>query len=132
MLTLFPIQFLALFAYFILRVTTGLILLYLTRQHFKYRGELSNVLVLPIFPFGKIAVWVLIISEFIVGILLTLGLLTQVGAILLIIISIKMSLMRGFFYHHSLPNRLTYFLLMAVGFSLLITGGGVFAFDLPI
>ena len=132
MLNLFPIQFLALFAYFILRIITGLVFLNLGLKHYKKREELSSVLVLPIFPFGKISVIVLITFELIIGTLLILGLFTQIAAILIILIAIKMLFLRHRFIHDSLPSKLTYFLLLGIGISLLITGAGVFAFDLPI
>lgn len=132
MLNLFPIQFLALLAYFILRVITGLVLLWLAKRHFQFRHELSTILVLPIFPFGKITVTILIITEIIAGALLTLGAFTQIGALLLILLSLDMLLFRQKFQHHTLPNKLTYLLLLAIGLSLFITGAGAFAFDLPI
>ena len=132
MLNLFPIQFLALLAYFILRVITGLVLLWLAKRHFQFRHELSTILVLPIFPFGKITVTILIITEIIAGALLTLGAFTQIGALLLILLSLDMLLFRQKFQHQTLPNKLTYLLLLAIGLSLFITGAGAFAFDLPI
>ncbi len=132
MLNLFPIQFLALFAYFILRIITGLVFLNLGLKHYKKREELSSVLILPIFPFGKISVIILITFELIIGTLLILGLFTQIAAILIILTSVKMLFLRHRFTHDSLPSKLTYFLLLGIGISLLITGAGVFAFDLPI
>jgi hypothetical protein len=89
MLNLFPIQFLALFAYFILRVLTGLSILWLGHQHYQHRHDLSQILVLPIFPFGKTAVFFLVFTEVVIGTLLTIGLFTQAGAILLMLLSLK-------------------------------------------
>ncbi len=132
MLNLFPIQFLALFAYFVLRVITGLTILWFGHKHYQHRHELSQVLVLPIFPFGKTAVFFLICIEIIIGILLTIGLFTQAGAILLMLLSLKMIFLYNHFHHPTLPSKITYLLLFAIGFSLFITGGGIFAFDLPI
>jgi uncharacterized membrane protein YphA (DoxX/SURF4 family) len=132
MLNLFPIQFLALFAYFILRVLTGLSILWLGHQHYQHRHDLSQILVLPIFPFGKTAVFFLVFTEVVIGTLLTIGLFTQAGAILLMLLSLKMIVLHKYFHHPTLPNRLTYLLFFAIGFSLFITGAGVFAFDLPI
>lgn len=132
MLNLFPIQFLSLFAYFILRVITGLVVLWLGFKHYQHRNELSDILVLPIFPFGKTAVFFLVLTEIIIGTLLTIGLFTQAGAILLMLLSLKMMVLYKHFNHPTLPNKLTYLLLFAIGFSLFITGAGIFAFDLPI
>lgn len=132
MLNLFPIQFLSLFAYFILRVVTGFVLLILCRRHLKYKEELSNIIKLPFFPFGKFSVILLITTEFIIGCLLILGLYTQIGALLLIILSAKMLLFNKYWQHHTIPKKLTLVLLLAIGLSLFITGAGIFAFDLPI
>ena len=132
MLNLFPIQFLALFAYLILRVITGLVLIHLSFKHFEHRHELAEILKLPLFPFGKTSVILLVSTEIFIGITLTLGLFTQVGAILLILLSLKMLVLRKRFKHRTLPTPLTYILLFAIGFSLFITGAGALAFDLPI
>ena len=91
MLNLFPIQFLALLAYFILRVMTGLAVLWLAKRHFQFRHELSTVLVLPFFPFGKVTTIVLIITEMVAGALLVLGAFTQIGALLLILLSLDIT-----------------------------------------
>lgn len=132
MLNPFPIQFLSLFAYFILRVVIGLFFLILGHCHFKQRDSLSSALTLKIFPFGKIITLILILTEIIIGFLFILGLYTQIAALITLIMSFKMMLFRNKFNHPALPTRLTYLLLFAISFSLFITGAGVFAFDLPI
>lgn len=90
------------------------------------------MLVLPIFPFGKISVAVLIITELVIGTLFVLGLYTQIAALITILMSIKMIVLRNRFNHPALPSRLIYFLFLGIGCSLFITGAGVLAFDLPI
>ncbi len=132
MLNPFPIQFLSLFAYFILRIFIGFILLVFSFKHWKQRESLYQALVLPIFPFGKISVTILIISELILGTLFVLGLYTQIAALITILMSIKMIILRNKFTHPALPSRLVYLLFLGIGCSLFITGGGVLAFDLPI
>ncbi|MEZ4103857.1 MAG: hypothetical protein R3B60_01065 [Candidatus Paceibacterota bacterium] len=132
MLNLFPIQFLSLFAYFILRIITGFILLSLSKKHFIYRQELISIIKLPVFPFGKFSTFLLIITEFIISCSLVLGVYTQIGALLLVILSLKMLVFNKYFKHHTIPSKTTYLLLAAIGISLFITGAGVFAFDLPI
>jgi uncharacterized membrane protein YphA (DoxX/SURF4 family) len=132
MLNPFPIQFLSLFAYFILRIFIGFILLVFGFRHWKQRESLYPVLVLPIFPFGKISVAILIISELVIGTLFVLGLYTQIAALITILMSIKMIILRKKFSHPALPSRLVYFLFLGISCSLFITGAGVLAFDLPI
>ncbi len=132
MLNLFPIQFLALLAYFLLRVITGLALMVLGFSHLRCRHELAPVLRLRIFPFGRINLWLLVLFELFVSTLLVLGLFTQGAALLLIAYSTKMSIFNKSFAHRTIPGRLTYCLFLGIGLSLLITGAGAFAFDLPI
>jgi uncharacterized membrane protein YphA (DoxX/SURF4 family) len=132
MLNPFPIQFLSLLAYLVLRVITGFVLLILGYRHFTVRKELAQILTLPFFPFGGIATTFLILTELIVGVLFVLGMHTQIAALVLIAMSFKMLVLRPWFNHNSLPPRLMYLLFLAIGCSLFITGAGVFAFDLPI
>lgn len=132
MLNLFPIQFLSLLAYFILRSITGITLLLLGCRHLKNGSALVPFFSTLPLRLGKTSVALLIFTELTAGTLITLGLYTQLGAILLIILSIKMLIWRNRLQHPTIPSRLTYFLLLGIGMSLLITGAGVFAFDLPI
>jgi uncharacterized membrane protein YphA (DoxX/SURF4 family) len=132
MLNPFPIQFLSLLAYFILRVLTGLVLLTLGYRHFEARKVLNTILVLPLFPFGTVTTTVLIMAELVIGALFILGAFTQIAALLAMIMSFKMIVLKSRFAHSSIPGRLFYVLLLAISCSLFITGAGVFAFDLPI
>lgn len=132
MLNPFPIQFLALLAYLILRVLAGVVLLILGVRHFKQRVSLYPVLTLPIFPFGKITTLMLIASELTIGALFILGMHTQIAALLLMAMSVKMLFLRKRFSHPTLPSRLFYLLLFAIACSLFITGAGALAFDLPL
>ena len=132
MLNPFPIQFLSLLAYLILRVIAGLVLVFLSYRHFRVRKELAQILTLPFFPFGGVATTFLILTELIVGVLFVLGMQTQIAALVLIAMSFKMIILRSKFNHESMPSRLMYLLFLAIGCSLFITGAGVFAFDLPI
>ncbi|HMO77590.1 MAG TPA: hypothetical protein PKA42_00340 [Candidatus Paceibacterota bacterium] len=132
MLNPFPIQFLALLAFFILRVIVGFAFIHLAQRHFKHRQALHPTLVLPFFPFGKIHTFVLIITELVIGVMFLVGFYTQIAALLTILMSLKMLVLRNKFVTPHLPNRLTYLLLFGIGCSLFITGAGIFAFDLPI
>lgn len=132
MLNPFPIQFLSLIAYLILRVLTGLVLLTLGYRHFKVRKALSRILVLPFFPFGIITTTALIVAEVVIGTLFILGAYTQIAALLAIGMSLKMIVLKSRFSHTTIPNRLFYVLLFAISCSLFITGAGALAFDLPI
>ena len=76
--------------------------------------------------------WYMGLFEIIIGTLFTLGFLTQVAALLAIFLSVKILIMYRHFIHPLIPQRLFYILLLAISFSLFITGAGIFAFDLPI
>lgn len=132
MLSIFPIHFLSLFAYFILRVIVGLILLYLGLRHAQYYQELKQVLRLSWWPFGSFTAGIFALGEIILGGLILVGAWTQLATLLTAIMCLKMLIMRNWFQHPTIPSRLFYFLLLGSTLSLTITGAGVFAFDLPL
>ncbi len=132
MLNLFPIQWLALLAYFILRLFVGCILLFLARSHLHVYRELVITSTCPIFPKKPLPIILLIVVEIILGVLFLVGIFTQVAAIGLFLLSLKMLWWRNRFTHFSIPSALVYIILIGCSLSLFITGAGMFAFDLPI
>jgi uncharacterized membrane protein YphA (DoxX/SURF4 family) len=132
MLNPFPIQFLALFSYFILRVFVGGVLCYLGLLHFRSRHTLKGVLTLAWWPYGSISTFLLVVTELTLSIMFTLGFLTQVASLILALTSLKMLVLRGRFDHPALPPRLVYVLFLGAALCLFITGAGAFAFDLPL
>lgn len=132
MLNIFPIQFLAPFAYVLLRVALGIIFLYLGLSHVKHRQELRYVFTLPILPFGLFFTWYIALAELIIGSLFIAGLYTQIAALLAVLYTSKLLVMYKRFSHPLLPTKMSLFLLLVSSISLLITGAGPFAFDLPI
>ncbi len=132
MLNPFPIQFLALLAYLLLRVFVGAILLYLGIRHWQTRHTLKETLVLPWWPFGTTTTLVLIIAELVLGTLFILGAYTQYAALITMLICLDFMLFRHRFTHETLPARIFYVLLFGCALSLFITGAGALAFDLPI
>lgn len=132
MLNIFPLQWLALFAYFILRVWVGGILFYLGVQHIKSYRELVATTTWLLLPKYKLPIVLLIASEFILSIMLLAGAYTQLVVLGIFMLSVKMILWRGRFSHSSVPDRWFYFLLLGCCLSIFITGAGAIAFDLPI
>ncbi len=128
----FPIQFLAMFAYFLLRVCVGLVLLYLGKKHWRARRELGLVFTLSWWPYGKLSAVLLAVFELILGGLFIVGAYTQYAALGLLLMSVKMLVLRNQFTHHTLPSPALYFLLVGISLSLFITGAGALAVDLPI
>jgi uncharacterized membrane protein YphA (DoxX/SURF4 family) len=132
MLTLFPIQWLALLAYFILRIVVGLVIFYLGVRHLQNRHTIAPRLSPPLFPFPLTATWLVALTEISSGLLLIFGIYTQIGALLLIALALKMLVWYARLGQWFVPSRITLVLFMAIGLSLFITGAGAFAFDLPI
>lgn len=131
MLSVWPTHFLSLFAYFILRCFVGFILFYLGIRHLQYHQELKQIMRLSWWPFGAISAGLLAMTEIILGSLLIVGAYTQIAALLVALLSLKLLFMRGWFPHHTIPPKLFYFLLLGASLSLIITGAGALAFDLP-
>jgi uncharacterized membrane protein YphA (DoxX/SURF4 family) len=128
----FPIQFLSLFAYFLLRVITGFILLSLSQKHFKARRNAAYTFPLPLIPFPAWQLTILAALEAVAGILFIVGAYTQYVALgamaycLFCIIKYRKIALPHF------PPRIFFVLLFGVALSLFITGAGALAVDLPI
>lgn len=132
MLNPFPIQFLAMLAYLILRVTIAGILIYLGISHLKHRHELKEVFTLSWFPYGTTTAWTFALLEIILGLFIFSGAHTQYAVLVVLIMSCKMLLMRHWFNHPTIPPKIFYVLLLGASLTLFITGAGALAFDLPI
>lgn len=132
MLNPFPIQWLALLAYFLLRLFIGGILIFLAINHYRYRRELQQVFVLSWFPYGRFISLAFPLGECIIACFILAGAWTQFACLALMVMSSKMIIMRNWFDHHSLPPKIFYVLLFGATVSLFITGAGLLAFDLPI
>ncbi len=132
MLILFPIQFLAPLAYTALRVCIAIIFIHLSVTHVKNRQSLAEVFTTPLFPFPSFIVWYLVSIELTIGILMFLGLFTQIAALLSMLLSLKCIVMHARFTHPLIPSRLFFTLLFFASLLLFITGAGAVAIDLPI
>ncbi len=134
MLNPFPIQFLSMLAYTLLRICVGFLLLRIGLKHGAARTVLPQELMntFPFFPFGRTALWMIVVSELVAGVMFLLGFYTQIAAIIMMIFCVKLIV-----WHRRLPaqyfeHRSFYVLLFFASLSLFITGAGAFAFDLPI
>jgi uncharacterized membrane protein YphA (DoxX/SURF4 family) len=132
MLNLFPIQFLSLLAYAMLRIVIGIVFLVLARKHITEFSTLAPHISWPGIRSGRLVLTLLIISELIIGGLLIVGLYTQLAALMSIALCLKLMTWHHRFPIGSIPTRLSFVLLLAISISLFITGAGFFAFDLPI
>ncbi|MCA9363638.1 hypothetical protein KC727_00225 [Candidatus Kaiserbacteria bacterium] len=132
MLNLFPIQFLSLIAYAILRIIVGALLVRIGYTHIVRRVDL-----LPLrgFSFGRYSTMLVLLFgylEVVIGTLFVVGLYTQAAALAGIVLSLYMLIRYTRFPSPHIPDRTFYILLLAASLSLFITGAGIFAFDLPI
>jgi uncharacterized membrane protein YphA (DoxX/SURF4 family) len=132
MLNLFPIQFLAPVAYLLLRVCLGFVLIRLGRSHLRNRESLKEVFTFTLFPYGLFFTWYVALFEIVLGLMFIFGFLTQLAALFTILYALKFLIMRKRFIHPSIPTPLVYVFIFITALSLLITGAGIFAFDLPI
>lgn len=146
MLSIFPeLLSLGLLAPFFLRVAVGFIFLRNGWRHAKIARtsplestvESNETPAAPTFqhhwgPFGTFLLWYLVILEAVAGVLLILGLLTQLaalGGMFLIIAYLRLHK----HYPKLAPYSTTlYLLVLIICFSLLFLGAGRPAFDLPL
>jgi uncharacterized membrane protein YphA (DoxX/SURF4 family) len=129
-----PFPELLVFSFFaptLLRVTAAIIFGYLAYRHFERRDAIAQTR-FPIVGQGAWIAWVAIIIEVVVAVALLLGYDTQYAAILGALGALKQWVWRGKFSSYFFLTRSASFMLLVICLSLLITGAGAFAFDLPL
>jgi len=119
------------FAPTILRFAAACIFFYLAYRHYQNRDAISRTRY-PIVGTGGWIVWCAIILEFIVALGLFLGYYTQITAIIGVIAALKHIVWRGKFPAFFWLTRSAALLLLVICFSLLLSGAGALAFDLPL
>ena len=135
MLNPFPdLLVLGLLAPFILRVTLGLLFLMSGWRHAtrERREGIASTLRVAWGSAGTFFIWYLAGIEILVGIALIFGFLTQIAALVGIIISAKMLFFRKRYPMIALQNVTHYVLVIAICVSLLLSGAGALAIDIPL
>ncbi|MDB9944445.1 DoxX family membrane protein [bacterium] len=132
MLNPFPIQWLAMLAYFILRVFVGGILVYLGYSHLKNRDSLKYALSIPWFPYSGFSIFMMYMTELVIGSMFITGFYTQYAAIIGMVLAVKILFFYKRFTSPHIPSKLFWALIFGACLSLFITGAGAFSFDLPI
>ena len=134
MLNPFPIQYLSMVAYALLRLCVGVLFMRMGYQHLAARKTIPDLIKnsFPFFPFGRTALFMIVATELITGALFTLGFYTQIAAILSMAFCIKLLVWNKRLPANYFQNRTFYVLLFFASASLFITGAGFIAFDLPI
>jgi hypothetical protein len=133
MLSLFPS--LLQYTYFmptLFRLTVAAVFVYLVIYHFKHKKVFASELKMVSHEVASWFVGIAILVEMVVAAGFFLGFGTQLVAILGILGFAKMALFKNKFPTYAPLSRLSYVLLIVICFSILVTGAGVFAFDLPL
>lgn len=132
MLTLFPgLLVYSFFAPTLVRVAGAIIFLYLAYYHFQNKDELAQTR-FPMVGAGMWIPWLSVLVELVVGAGLFFGYYTQVSAMVGAIVALKYFVWSGKYPHFFALSRATTFLLFVICISLLLTGAGALAFDLPL
>ncbi len=119
------------FAPLLIRLAVGLLFVYTGYMQWKNRHVIAHMR-FPIIGRGVWIAWWFVLFHVVIGGMLVVGLYTQIAALLGIAGSVK-----GLIYNWRYPNFVilpnsTVILAIVMLLSLLLTGAGAFAFDLPL
>jgi len=132
MLNTFPnLLVLGFFAPTLLRVAVACLFFYAAYAAYKHRGAAAQMR----FPLIGEASWAggfTTLMYAVIGLMLLFGAYTQIAALLAGIVSIKGLLFYKRFGPFFPYSRSTYVLLLVICLSLLVSGAGAFAYDLPL
>jgi len=132
MLSLFPqLLFLAPYSATILRITAGIVFLSVAWVRIGRREEQSRINFIVV---GH-GMWIPIVAalvEFAVALALIAGIYTQLAALFGALLALKSFVWKGRYDAMFPLSRTTSVLLMAICVSLVLTGAGMLAFDLPL
>lgn len=115
----------------LLRVAAALVFGYVVWAQLERRKEFAAFR-FPLVGAGEWIVWVAVVIEAAIALALFAGLYTQPAAILAAIASLKFAYWSTRAPAFAPLARGTCFLLLVISLSLIITGAGAFAFDLPL
>lgn len=137
MLNTFPnLLFLGLLSPFLIRIAVGVIFIYIGYSYlFKDRDVVVEQLKKRWQKSTSYFIWFGGVFEIITGIFLIAGFLTQIASIVGILIALDALFVKIFYKDLDKVakyNKLFYILLFTASLSLLFSGAGVFAIDLPL
>jgi uncharacterized membrane protein YphA (DoxX/SURF4 family) len=119
------------FAPTLLRIAAACIFLYLVKSHYVHRNAIAQTR-FPLIGAGMWVVWLAIVVELAVGIGLFFGAWTQVAALVGALLALKYSIWYGTYPSYFVLPRSAALLLLVICLSLMATGAGAIAFDLPL
>ena len=122
------------FAPFILRVALGLFFLFAGSRNLsrEKREEYASMLRVRFGIPGTYIIWYLGLAQILVSVSLILGMFVQAGALLAILVLLDLLFLREKYPAIANQSRAFYLIGIAVSISLLLTGAGYPAFDLPL
>lgn len=121
-----------LIAPFIVRIAIGSALLYLSVEHYRGRRDIAELLRPLMGRAGKSMAVVLALFELGTGALLLVGAWTQLSALLAMVLTLKPLFLKAHLKGLMPYEKATYGLMFLMAFSLLLSGAGAFAFDIPL
>ena len=134
-----PFPSLLMFSFFVptlIRVTVAAVFAYQASNHFKNKRVIAEEVDTKVSWIGhEGAVWgvgLLILAELTIAAALFVGVWTQFAAILAIFGFAKMAFLKRAFPAYAPLSPLVYTLLIVMSLTLLVSGAGAFAFDLPL
>lgn len=122
----------ALLAPLMLRVAAAAFFAYLATHHFRNKKAAAPELSVLNQHTAVFALGVYAVVEALVAVALFLGLYTQIAALVGLVVCLKVLFLRRGLHHVAPLARSTYVLLGVICLSLLFTGAGLFAQDLPL
>ncbi|MDB5224665.1 MAG: hypothetical protein JWO43_287 [Candidatus Adlerbacteria bacterium] len=133
MLSLFPhLLVYGFFAPTLLRMVAACTFFYMAWLHFTKRAETAKEISIVSYETAVWATGIFLLLEVAVGVGLFIGLYTQMAALVGLIICFKIFWVRKNLRYLSPLSHMSYILLAAICLSLMATGPGAAAFDLPL
>lgn len=121
----------AFFAPTIIRIAVSLVLLYVAYSSYARQSEIAQMR-FPIVGQTKAASWISVTFYAAVGAMLLFGYYTQIAAIFALVALVKSFILKKQ-YPRLIPlSQITMLLLAAMCLSLLLSGAGAVAYDLPL
>ncbi len=121
-----------LIAPFLIRIALGSALLYLAVEHYRGRRDIAELLRPLVGRGGRGVAVALSLFELGAGAFLIVGAWTQLAALVAMVLTIKPLLLKPHLKGLMPYEKATYGLLFLMALSLLLSGAGAFAFDIPL
>jgi uncharacterized membrane protein YphA (DoxX/SURF4 family) len=123
--------FLSFYVPTLLRVVVALLFFYIAWQTYARRDELAR-LQLPVVGKAAWAIWFAVIVEILIGLSLFFGYYTQFAAIIGALAALKFFILKRRIGGYAPISKIASLLLLTICLSLVISGAGALAMDVPL